>query len=68
MDPTRLWFELMPRLTPMPPPPTGTLPDASFLPVMGGYDAGYYGYVWSRVFAWASPRERSPTGGSPRPC
>jgi len=29
----------------------GTMPAASFLPVMGGYNAGYYGYVWSRVFA-----------------
>jgi Zn-dependent oligopeptidase len=50
-DPTRLWFSLMPQLTPYPPPPAGTIPDASFLPIMGGYDAGYYGYVWSRVYA-----------------
>jgi thimet oligopeptidase len=51
VDSTRLWFSLMPQLTPLPPPPAGTLPDASFLPIMGGYDAGYYGYVWSRVYA-----------------
>ncbi|MDY7226450.1 M3 family metallopeptidase [Hyalangium rubrum] len=50
-DANRLWFELMPPLTPLPPPPTNTLPEASFLPIMGGYDAGYYGYVWSRVYA-----------------
>ncbi|HLM42587.1 MAG TPA: M3 family metallopeptidase, partial [Myxococcaceae bacterium] len=51
VDATRLWFELMPRLTPLPPPPAGTRPDASFLPIMGGYEASYYGYAWSRVFA-----------------
>jgi thimet oligopeptidase len=51
VDSTRLWFSLMPQLTLLPPPPAGTLPDASFLPIMGGYDAGYYGYVWSRVYA-----------------
>jgi thimet oligopeptidase len=51
VDATRLWFELMPQLTPLPPPPAGTIPDASFLPIMGGYDANYYGYVWSRVYA-----------------
>ena len=49
-DPDRLWFELMPQLTPL-PPMRGTLPSASFLPIMGGYDAGYYGYAWSRVYA-----------------
>jgi thimet oligopeptidase len=51
IDPNRLWFDLMPQLTPLPPPPADTLPEASFLPIMGGYDAGYYGYIWSRVYA-----------------
>ncbi|HUO81539.1 MAG TPA: M3 family metallopeptidase [Gammaproteobacteria bacterium] len=50
VDADALWFELMPKLTPLPPLP-GTRPSASFLPVMGGYDAGYYGYVWSKVYA-----------------
>jgi thimet oligopeptidase len=50
VDADALWFELMPELTPLPPVP-GTRPAASFLPVMGGYDAGYYGYVWSKVYA-----------------
>lgn len=49
-DPDRLWFALMPTLTPLPAAP-GTLPAASFMPIMGGYDAGYYGYLWSRVYA-----------------
>ncbi|MGA9342555.1 MAG: M3 family metallopeptidase [Rhodanobacteraceae bacterium] len=50
VDANRYWFELMPTLTPL-PPMRGTMPAASFLPIMGGYDARYYGYAWSRVYA-----------------
>jgi Zn-dependent oligopeptidase len=49
-DTTRLWFALAPKLTPFHELP-GTYPEARFIHVMSGLDAGYYGYLWSRVFA-----------------
>ena len=50
VDPTGLYFEYKARMTVFPAEP-GTVPEASFGHLMGGYDAGYYGYLWSLVFA-----------------
>ncbi|HWN66019.1 MAG TPA: M3 family metallopeptidase [Haliangium sp.] len=50
VDTTRLWLDLTVRLTALSPVP-GTIPQASFAGFMGGYDAGYYGYLWSKVYA-----------------
>jgi thimet oligopeptidase len=50
MDAGTAWDSFMSRYMAL-PPETGTSPPASFVPLMGGYDAGYYGYIWSRVYA-----------------
>lgn len=50
VDPVQAWEELQAKYMALPPEP-GTAPAGSFIPLMGGYDAGYYGYVWSRVYA-----------------
>ncbi len=50
VDTTAVWDRLASELTPMPAPPE-IHPQASFGHLMGGYDAGYYGYLWSKVYA-----------------
>lgn len=50
LDPTKLWFDLKGKLTAIAAVP-GTIPEASIGHYMGGYDAGYYGYLWSLVYA-----------------
>ncbi len=49
-DPTAAWARDMKRIMLIPMAP-GTHPEASFGHLMGGYAAGYYGYLWSRVYA-----------------
>ena len=49
-DTTKLYFELTKKIRGR-PLTKGTIPQASFGHIMGGYDAGYYGYLWSEVIA-----------------
>jgi thimet oligopeptidase len=50
VDATALWASLQSKMTVGHWIP-GTYPEASFGHLMEGYDAGYYGYLWSKVFA-----------------
>lgn len=50
VDSTAAWGEKMKTMLHI-EPLKGVYPQASFGHIMGGYDAGYYGYMWSKVFA-----------------
>jgi thimet oligopeptidase len=50
VDTTRVWDDLLPKMTTESAIPD-TYPQAGFGHLMGGYDAGYYGYLWSKVYA-----------------
>ncbi|MDP9110263.1 MAG: Zn-dependent oligopeptidase, partial [Candidatus Eremiobacteraeota bacterium] len=50
VDTTAVWAEVANANTPIPLYP-GTHPQAAFGHLMGGYDAGYYGYLFSKVYA-----------------
>lgn len=50
VDVNRVYFDLKKKMTTTPAEP-GTIPEANFGHLVGGYDAGYYGYLWSLVYA-----------------
>jgi Zn-dependent oligopeptidase len=49
-DTTAQWCKLFPKITGF-NMPKDTTPDAGFGHLMGGYQAGYYGYQWAKVYA-----------------
>ncbi len=49
-DTTKVWRRLQERVSLIPLIPGGH-PEASFDHLQDGYDAGYYGYLWSEVYA-----------------
>lgn len=50
VDTTKLYDKLMNKIS-LIPMSSGTHPQASFGHLMGGYEAGYYGYLWAEVIA-----------------
>ncbi|KAF7723369.1 hypothetical protein EC973_002068 [Apophysomyces ossiformis] len=50
LDTTKLYNELRHKVS-LIKAPEGSCGQASFGHLMGGYDAGYYGYMWSKVFS-----------------
>ena len=49
-DTTKTYFDLTKKIRAL-PLTKNTYPQAAFGHIMGGYDAGYYGYLWSEVIA-----------------
>lgn len=49
-DTTKLYYDMMKQICRI-HLTKNTIPQASFGHIMGGYDAGYYGYLWSEVIA-----------------
>ena len=69
VDTTAIWAKVERAETPLTLVP-GAHPEATFGHLMGGYDAGYYGYLWSKVYAqdlftaFAGNRLEDPTVGA----
>ncbi|KAI8087812.1 uncharacterized protein B0P05DRAFT_532363 [Gilbertella persicaria] len=50
IDTTKVYNDLRAKIS-LVPAPEGSCGQAAFGHLMGGYDAGYYGYMWSKVFS-----------------
>ncbi|KAI9476392.1 MAG: hypothetical protein EXX96DRAFT_540918 [Benjaminiella poitrasii] len=50
LDTTKMYNDLREKIS-LIPAPEGSYGQAAFGHLMGGYDAGYYGYMWSKVFS-----------------
>jgi len=50
VDSAKLWAQFFSEIALTPPQP-GTNGAAGFGHIMGGYSAGYYGYLWSKVYS-----------------
>ncbi len=50
VDTTAVWKQLKDQMTPV-AYVDGTTPQGGFTHLMSGYEAGYYGYLWSKVYA-----------------
>jgi thimet oligopeptidase len=50
VDTTAVWNRIFGG-TPLPQVPAGSLPQAGLANLMNGYAVGYYGFVWSKVYA-----------------
>lgn len=50
-DLTKLWNAMRSEIAFLDPSPEKPPGEASFGHIMGGYEAGYYGYLWSKVYS-----------------
>lgn len=50
VDTTAIWYDVYGETVGL-RLPEGIHPEASFSHIMDEYDAGYYGYIWSKVYA-----------------
>jgi oligopeptidase A len=50
VDPTATYLDMLPQFVPF-TMPAGTIPEAGFSHIMGGYEAGVYSYLWAKVYA-----------------